>query len=178
MVTRQKLTVAEYLALPEEKPYLEYVCGEAIAKPMPDHNHSRLATRLGYHFTLYELEHGGSAHTEGRSEFVDPDDPRYLLPDVSYYAADRYSGDRLMTPPSVAIEIRSEGQALRTLRDKCRYYRAHGVDAAWLIDPTTRTAEIFDAANDGILIREDGVLSGASVPGFELPLRELFSVLR
>lgn len=178
MVTRQKLTVAEYLALPEEKPYLEYVCGEAIPKPMPDRNHGRLAGRLAHLFTVYEATSGGEIIVEGRSEFVDPDDPRYLLPDVSYYTADRYSGDRLMTPPSVAIEIRSEGQALRTLRDKCRYYRAHGVDAAWLIDPTTRTAEIFDTSNDGTVIREDGTLSGPAVPGFELPLGELFSVLR
>ncbi len=178
MVTRQKLTVEEYLALPEEKPYLEYVCGEAIAKPMPDRNHSRLAHKLSMFLGLYEATGGGETFVEGRSEFVDLDDPRYLLPDVSYYAPGRDAGDRLMTPPSLAIEIRSEGQTLRSLRDKCRYYRAHGVDAAWLIDPTTRTAEIFDVSNDGTVIGEDGALSGAAVPGFAVTLRELFAVLR
>lgn len=178
MVIGQKLTVAEYLALPAEKPYLEYICGEAVPKPMPDGNHSRLASRLSYHLTNLEFQQGGTTHVEGRSEFVDPDDPRYLLPDVSYFAPDRQAGPRMMVPPTLAIEIRSEGQSMRSLRDKCRYYRRHGVDAAWIIDPLSRTAELFDTAHDGTVITEDGTLSCPAAPGFALGLRDLLTVLQ
>ncbi len=99
--------------------------------------------------------------------------PRCLL-----FRSGRHSGDRLITPPSLAIEIRSEGQTLRSLRERCRYYRAHGVDAAWLIYPPTRTAEIFDASNEGTILREDGTLSSVAVPGFAVPLSGLFALLR
>ncbi len=178
MVTRQKLTVEEYLALPEEKPYLEYVCGEAVPKPMPDRNQGRLAAWLSHLFFAHEAIGGGETFVEGRSEFVDESDPRYLLPDVSYYGPDRDAGDRMMTAPTLAIEIRSEGQSLRSLRDKCRYYRTHGVDAAWLIDPLSRRAELFDDDRDGLAVAEDGVLETRAVPGFSVALGELFALLR
>ena len=42
------MTPAEYLALPEEKPYLEYVDGMVMQKPRPSKIHSMLALRIGY----------------------------------------------------------------------------------------------------------------------------------
>ncbi len=100
MATRQKLTVQQYLALPEEKPYLEYVCGEAVPEPMPDRNHSRVAAWLSHQVFAYEPVGGGETFVEGRREFIDPDDPRYLPPDVSYYAPGRDAGDRRRSPRS------------------------------------------------------------------------------
>ncbi|MBK7725654.1 MAG: Uma2 family endonuclease [Dehalococcoidia bacterium] len=42
------MTPEEYLALPEEKPYLEYVDGVVLQKPMPNEEHSRIAFRIGF----------------------------------------------------------------------------------------------------------------------------------
>ena len=38
----RRMTEEEYLALPEEKPYLEYVDGVVLQKPVPDDLHGRL----------------------------------------------------------------------------------------------------------------------------------------
>ncbi len=49
---------------------------------------------------------------------------------------------------------------------------------AWLIDPVRRTAEIFGDGQDGaVLTPPDGVLVSSAMPGFALPLNELFSAL-
>ena len=43
-----RMTPEEYLALPEEKPYLEYVDGVVLQKPMPNEEHGRIAFRIGF----------------------------------------------------------------------------------------------------------------------------------
>jgi Uma2 family endonuclease len=55
--------------------------------------------------------------------------------------------------------------------------RANGVDVCWLIDPETRSVEVFEGAKDGETLEADGTLASASLPGFTLPLRDLFAVL-
>ncbi len=79
--------------------------------------------------------------------------------------------------PTLAIETRSPDQAGSELRTKCRFFRQNGVAACWLLDPKTRTAEIFEGDRDGERLGADGVLETACMPGFSLPLRELFAVL-
>ena len=46
MPVRQRISVEDYLALPEEKPYLEYVNGEVYRKPTPHWMHVALVERI------------------------------------------------------------------------------------------------------------------------------------
>ncbi|MGH2611012.1 MAG: Uma2 family endonuclease [Tepidiformaceae bacterium] len=177
MGIKQKLSVAEYLALPEEKPYLEYICGEAVPKPMPDRYHLAVVFELMGLLYAYVKQRGGFAGPEGRSEFEDRDDPRFLLPDVSYWAPGRETGETLLTPPTLAIEVRSKDQSMRGLRDKCRYYRGHGVDVAWLIDPYARTVEVFEGEVDGARAPDDGALGSPALPGLRIPVAALWAAI-
>ncbi len=63
------------------------------------------------------------------------------------------------------------------LRRKCRSFRANGVDACWLIDPMSRAAEVFEGDRDAEMLPSDGTLETAVMPGFSLPLADLFAVL-
>jgi Uma2 family endonuclease len=167
------MTPEEYLSLPEEKPYLEYVDGMVIQKPMPSLDHGDLTLEIGLHLKMWIRAHGGRAGAEVRSKLGEL--PNYRLPDVSFFApgADT-SKDAL---PSLAVEIRSDDQTLTELRKKCRFFRENGVTTCWLIDPKSRTAEIFEGERDAENIGVDGVLESACMPGFSLPLPELFAVL-
>jgi Uma2 family endonuclease len=66
-------------------------------------------------------------------------------------------------------------ETMASQRAKCRWFRAHGVDVCWLIDPASRTVEVFEGNRDGV--RADGVLESAFLPGLRIPLDELFSGL-
>ena len=98
--------------------------------------------------------------------------PNYRLPDAAYWAPGRPSGDNSV--PSVAVEVRSPNQAMRGLRDKCRAFRAAGVDTCWLIDPDARTAELFEGDHDALRVT---VLESSAMPGFSVALADLFKVL-
>jgi Uma2 family endonuclease len=177
MGVTHKLSIEEYLALPEEKPYLEYICGEAVPKAIPDRNHIALVFELSHLLYEYIRSHGGFGGPEGRSQFDDTADPRFLLPDLSYWGPGRETGDHILTPPTLAIEVRSDDQTRRSLRDKCRYYRAHGVDVAWLVDPVSRTVEVFDGTVDGPSLPPGGILESPQLPGLSITVAELWRAI-
>ncbi|MGI8927672.1 MAG: Uma2 family endonuclease [Tepidiformaceae bacterium] len=174
----QRMSPEEYLNLPEEKPYLEYFEGRVVQKAMPRRSHGQLQGALSHFFFLYQRAAGGSFGTEVRSWFDSSNVPAYRLPDLSYWAPAKAPGDEAMSlPPTLAVEIRSSSESMRTQRAKCRFYREHGVDVCWLIDPESRTAEVFDSVRDGAVLVASDSLESSALPGFSLPLHELFAVL-
>jgi Uma2 family endonuclease len=165
------MTPEEYLALPEEKPYLEYVDGMVMQKPMPTEEHSEVARELSYYLTLWlKKQKAGRAGIEARAKLGEL--PNYRLPDISYWKPGIPRGDQ--APPTLAVEVRSPDQSTLELRRKCEFFRSSGVEACWIVDPLSRTAELFegDRAADPI-----AVLAAECLPGFELPLTEFFAVL-
>ena len=169
----RRMSEADFLALPEEKPYLEYVDGVVLQKPMPDSHHRNLVRYLNYLLQLYINEHGGDGGPEGRIRL--PDRSGYRLPDTAYWIPGRDSGDDSV--PSLVIEVRSKDQNLRDLRAKCRSFRANGVDVCWLVDPYERWVEVFQGERDGERLATDTTLETPVMPGFSLPQSELFAVL-
>ena len=119
------------MALPEVKPYLEYVHGMVLQKPTGSSERAKLAAWITAELGIHADAHGGHVGVEARTA-VGPL-PNYRLPDVTFWAAGRDSGDDSL--PTLAVEVRSPSQTMAELREKCRYFRANGVDACWLIDP-------------------------------------------
>lgn len=171
----QRMSLEDYLALPEEKPSLEYWDGVVLQKAMGKWDHGRLQLRFGYLLELLMAAMGGRAATEIHSWF---EGRGYRVPDAACWAPGKPQGTRARAlPPTLAIEILSEGQSPSELRAKCRQMRANGVDVCWLILPGQRAAEVFDDGTDGLRLSGDAVLRSDHVPGFEVPLPELFAVL-
>lgn len=165
-----RMTPEEYLALPEEKPYLEYVDGMVIQKPMPTEEHGILALELGAHLRDWSRPRKGRVGVEVRMRQGDL--PNYRLPDVSYWDARVPRGSA--APPTLSVEIRSPDQTLAELRAKCRSLLAAGVAECWLLDPGSRSAFVFDSARDGDSVK---TLESPRLPGFSLSLTDLFAVL-
>ena len=163
----------QFLALPEEKPYLEYVDGVVLQKPMPNKKHSKLVKFIVIAIGLYERVYGGDSGPESRVRL--PDGSGFRLPDTAYWAPGRQWIDD--SAPSIAIEVRSPDQTLESLRKKCRAFRKNGVDVCWLVDPVSKTVEVYEGVSDGVRMNRDQVLSTPVMPGFELSLAELFAVI-
>jgi Uma2 family endonuclease len=168
-----RMTEEEFLSLPEEKPYLEYIDGVVLQKPMANADHAELVGELVFQFGLYKRTHGGRHGPESRTRLGDV--PGYRVPDASYWAPGKTSGNDSI--PTLAVEVRSPGQAMWELREKCRRFRRAGVDACWLIDPASRTVEVFEGSRDGDPLDSSATLDARALPGFSLPLAELFAVL-
>jgi Uma2 family endonuclease len=179
MPTKTLLTIEQYLALPEgEKPYLEYIHGEAVPKIMGDWRHIELVTELILLFAEYRRRFGGHLGPEGRTEFTEPSGTHFLLPDMAYWARGRpFRGDRAMHPPTLAIEVRSPTDSMSNLRKKCRLMREAGTDVCWLVDPISETVEVFEGAADAVVFRGADAVSSFHLPGFTMSVEGLFAVL-
>ena len=122
---------------------------------------------------LYQADHGGHVAVEARTAVGAL--PNYRLPDVSFWAPNRRLADDSL--PTLAVGVRSPSQTMAELREKCRYFRANGVDACWLIDPDARTAEVFEGEQGGVVLGPGGTLTALQLPGFALSLEALFAVI-
>lgn len=175
---RIRVREEDYLAnMTGEKPSLEFVNGEVFAKPLTKEPHLLLADEVLAAFRVYRKVAGGMSGPEGTVNLSSGSDRRYRVPDAAYWGPDRKRTGSVFVPPTAAIEIRSEGQAMDDLRAKCREYRERGVDVCWLIDPGARSVEVFDSARDGDQLQPGASLESAAMPGFALALDELWQAL-
>lgn len=109
-----------------------------------------------------------------------PDQVR--IPDVSFVRWEQFPGGKLTSEPApaiapdLAIEVLSKGNTAAEMDRKLRDYFTAGVRLVWYIDPPTRTARAYTSVDQCTEIDEQGTLRGGDVlPGFELPLADLFA---
>ena len=103
-------------------------------------------------------------------------------PDVSFIRWERFPGGQppkaaiFSVAPDLAVEILSEGNTEAEMDRKLRDYFQAGVRLVWYIEPKTRTAKAYTAVDVWTEIGpHDSLLGGEVLPGFELPLAQLFA---
>lgn len=106
------------------------------------------------------------------------------IPDVAFIAWDRLPGRRVPTAaipglaPDLAIEVLSASNTPGEMARKRREYFAAGVQVVWMVDPRTRTVDVFTTPEQSVQLGEEDRLDGGPVlPGFTLPVHELFAEL-
>ncbi len=106
------------------------------------------------------------------------------LPDLSFLSWDRLPGRKAPTTPildlapDLAVEVLSRSNTRAEVRRKLREYFDAGVRLVWLVDPKARTILVHTAPTGPAKLKVGQVLDGGAVlPGFALPLAELFECL-
>ncbi|HKI30631.1 MAG TPA: Uma2 family endonuclease [Gemmataceae bacterium] len=109
---------------------------------------------------------------------------RVRIPDVAFTSWDRLPGRRRPTEPvpsvapDLAVEILSRSNTAGEMRLKRQDYFAASVRLVWEVDPVARTVSVYTAVEGPtVLTTADALDGGAVLPGFTLPLAELFAEL-
>ena len=147
-----------------------------LQKAVTNFDHGELQTWLAHLLTLYRLEAGGRATTEVHTWF---EARGYRLPDVAYWTPEkpRVAPRGYGLPPTLAVQTRSPGNRRGELEEKCEQMSALGVDECWLVVPDERAVVVYRAGERVARFEGPEALRPAALPGFELPLPRLFSVL-
>ena len=101
-------------------------------------------------------------------------------PDVGYISAEKLPlGTRITgyseVVPDLVVEIVSPSDTIREMYDRACMWLRHGVRLVWVAYPDTRTVDAFRQDGATITLFEDDTLNGDPVlPGFTLPVREVF----
>jgi Uma2 family endonuclease len=183
VLAQRHLTLEEFLALPEEKPALQYFEGRITQKMAPKARHSLLQGALVEYFNpLGRLKRVALAFPELRTTYAGAS----FVPDVAVYRwaripvdTDGEVADEFYLPPDIAIEIVSPRQSRPKLRRQCRWYVDHGVPLVLLVDPRHHTVERFEPGRPERLLRGADVIDcTVIVPDARLTVDDLFACLR
>ena len=112
--------------------------------------------------------------------------PRLVrIPDVSFISWDQIpSGEFPSKPipdlyPDLAVEVLSDSNTPAEIERKLAEYFEAGCRLAWIVDPKSHTADVYTSPAGCQHLRASQSLEGGDVlPGFKLPLKELFASTR
>ncbi len=182
MVTGTKLMTADDLL----RLYSEGVRGELIRgvlhETMPtgqEHGEivANLVLELGVFIKPRKL---GRLTASDAGVWLEHDPDTVREPDVAFFSADKVPPGVRVTGyseavPDLVAEIVSPSDSRREVRDKAWMWIGHGVRMVWVVDPDTRTVDVYRSDEGVLTLGESDLLSGMDVlPGFSCVAREVF----
>jgi Uma2 family endonuclease len=180
----RRITLEEFLQLPETKPASEYINGEIIQKPMPQGKHSRLQIQSANAINnVVESQKIALALPELRCTFGG----RSIVPDVAVFAWSRIPVDEngsianvFNTYPDWTIEILSPDQRTTKVISNILHCLNHGTSLGWLIDPEELNVLVYPPNQQPIYLEnEDDILPVPDlVKDLHLTLGQLFDWLK
>ncbi|HSV15695.1 MAG TPA: Uma2 family endonuclease [Tepidisphaeraceae bacterium] len=105
------------------------------------------------------------------------------MPDVAFISLKRLPSGIATEPiapiaPELAVEVLSASNTPQEMKRKRREYFNSGVQLLWLVDPNLRTIDVYTAPENPVRRQVTDALDGGVVlPGFSVPVADLFSML-
>lgn len=185
MVAREKLhTAANLLALSRRDDVRrELVRGEIREIRPTGDAHTILAAHIAHLIGNHIWEKGLGGYVSGADGgFIlatEPDTVR--APDAAYISRGRLPGPLrggyFPVAPDLAVEVMSPGDTATDIHEKTLEYLRAGTRLVWVVYPNTRTV-VVRTREGARTLDENGTLEGGEVlPGFSLPVREVFALL-
>jgi Uma2 family endonuclease len=186
------MALDEFVRLYDQEGPFELIRGERIPK-LPTVARHNVTARAAFVALYTDVQQKQSGEVFSEAPFILPGtySPNWVkdsrIPDVMFISSARLSAYKAQTPdwqdkpfiivPDLVIEIVSPNDRFSEVNDKIDLYRADGVRLIWLIDPQRQTVAVYTPEHElPDIKRLDDTLDGSDVlPGFTLPVRQLFS---
>ena len=143
--------------------------------------HARIAIRIGGEFDRHVRRNRlGQVGGSDGGVLIERNPDTVREPDVYFVSAERLplddqSDGYLEVVPELVVEIVSPNDAQQDVREKIEMWLEHGVSMALEVRPATRTIVIHRPGAPAVALTSNDVLDGGDVlPGFSLPLSEIF----
>ena len=180
MPTKTLMTAAEFAKTGPETDGFELVRGELVPMPPPRRLHGRTCIKVGTLLELYskKLGRGGVyGNDTGLITEMGPDTVRGV--DVIFIANVPWKAGEpdayIDVPPDLAVEVRSEGQAWKSLLAKVHEYLDLGSPMVWVVDPNTRRLTVFQPDSEPTTYAAENEFDGGDVlPGLHFKVAEIF----
>ncbi len=173
-----KLTLEEFLALPDPDVYYEFVDGEAVPKVSPKFFHSSLQGSLCRLIRVW-CKGLGRVLPEWAILLKRQDKDWVPVPDLTYISYEPLPKSWLRNEacpaiPEQVIEIISPGQTIQEFEEKAKDYLAAGVPRVWVIDPEAIFIRSFLPDGSSQVYTDNMLIVDELLPGLELTTRQIF----
>ena len=179
-----KLTYDDFVLFPDDGLRHELIDGEHYVTPSPSLKHQRIVLNLSYAIeTFLRKQPVGRLFFAPADVILSPSD--VVAPDLFYisnaHAPDISTAPNVQVAPELVVEIGSPSTRRRDESQKRVLYERAGVSEYWFVDPQLDIVRIYRRLNSVRFAQPAefsfdaaDVLTTLLLPGFELPLRELF----
>jgi Uma2 family endonuclease len=176
-------TATEKDLLKPHGPTCELIDGVLVEKPMGTRESllaMEIAGRIHDHIQPHDL-----GVILGEAGFIRVGPEQLRAPDVTFIPWSAFPDDELpddafwSVSPGLVVEVLSPTNTTPEIDRKLAELFGVGCKLAWVIDPETQTAKVYTSAKRFKELDKAGTLDGGRVlPGFKLPLADLFAATR
>jgi Uma2 family endonuclease len=179
-----RVSLKDFLAMRETKPYRELMDGEVIEKALPSPDHSAMVVRLIVRLATY-LERTREGRVDTEMRHAEREAEWVYLPDICVTLANHMPAEPevlrrgpVVVPPDFAIEVLSPEDRPGRLSQRIDHYLRAGTQLIWVVDPETETVAIYRPDRAPEVRGAPAILDATPVlQGFSLDLTALFATL-
>ena len=163
---------------------LELVQGVIVELTKPGGEHGEITMEIGRLIANYVREHRLGRVTAAETGYILARSPKgrdtVRGPDVAFVSMARAPQGLPKGPvpfaPDFAVEVISPTNTAVEIHNKVRDLLRAGTQLIWLVYPDTRTVVVHTGASAQTLEQDDVLSGGEVIPGFVLPIRDIFAL--
>lgn len=180
----RKLSLAEFLEMPESSDRTELVNGEMISKVSPKYKHASVQGRFFRFIDDWCLQQQcGRVCTEWSILLQRQGQDWVPVPDLTYVSYERLAAqwdedEPCPVLPELVIEIISPGQSFGAVTQKATDYLQAGISRVWVADNQAKSVTTFGANEFPQTFWVGDTISDVLLPGLAIPVADLFAQRR
>lgn len=180
--TGNRLTLEDFLALPDSDVIYELVNGQAVPKfavpeMSPKFFHSSITGALFILLSQWSQQRG-RVRIEWAIALTRADAAWVPVPDLTYISYDRLPADWMKDEacpisPELVIEIISLGQTFGEMTEKATDYLTAGILRVWVVDPRAKSITVFTPNSLPRTYRGDMAIADSLLPDLSLTTNQV-----
>lgn len=186
VMERQVISAEGFLKIVGSPEYgdriVELVEGEIVEMSKPTGLHGQITMLLSLKIGNYVIENGLGVITAAETGFVlerNPDGRDTVRGlDIAFIRSARVSSvlpdQWVSVAPDLAVEVISPSNDAADIRLKIRQLLDAGTAMVWIVYPDLRIVDVHTRDGATTLNAADALSGGDVLPGFEIPVREIF----
>lgn len=184
VATTKLMTAEELLAMPDDGQRHELIEGVLHTMPPPEDEHGGLEAMLGGSLMVHVVPRKLGVVRTGEAGFLLRRDPDLVrAADVAFIRQERFDALRKVTgyrteAPDLAAEIISPSDRYSEVLEKVATWLDYGTRMVIVVDPRRHLVTIYRSLTDVRHLTIEDTIDGEDVvPGWSLPVRELFAMV-
>ena len=178
----QLMTADELLALPDDGYRYELVRGELRKMAPAGSEHGKLSVKITLSLGNYVVAHNLGGVYAAETGFLIGSDPDLVrAPDLAFVRRERDDAAGSVPgyfpgPPDLAVEVISPHDRYTEVEEKVADWLAAGVQLVILVNPRNRSVTLRAPGQPPVILTDQDTLDGGAViPGWQMPVRDIFA---
>ena len=179
--TTRLITADDLLDMPDDGFRYELVRGDLRQMAPAGRIHGKRGNRVNYSLSAHVYENDLGEVYLAESGFHLASDPDHVLaPDVAFVSREREDavpeeGGFFPGAPDLVVEVISPSDRYTEVEEKVSEWLAAGARMVVVVNPRNRTAKVHTPDAIVTLTEADTLDGGAVVPGWQLPIADIFA---